>query len=184
MGEPKALLDLAGEPALTRVVRILREVPVDRIVVVLQPVLSDVRRAVDLTGLTTAVNADPESGQTSSLRIGVKNVPAATEAVLLCPVDVPLFEVSDVRALVDAFANRAPGIAIVAPSHEGRRGHPVIFDRAVAAEFAALADDTPGHTVVRRDPARVLHVETTNPNLVRDLDTPADYEAALRSLKG
>lgn len=182
MGRPKTLLDLGGEPALGRVLRVLREVPVTRIVVVLRPVDAELRRRVDLTGLTTAVNVDPDARQTASLRIGLKNVPSDVEALLLCPVDVPLFEVDDVRMLLSAFRSRPPGVAIVVPSFERRRGHPVVVAKELAAEFAALRDDEPAHTVIRRDPERILHVETTNENLVRDLDTPEDLEAARRSI--
>ena len=187
MGHDKNRLDLDGEPALARVLRSLRAASVNRIVCVLAPVQNALRRAVDLRAVTCAINPDPRAGQTSSIRIAAQNVPAGTDLVLLCPVDVPLFEAEDVSALVAAFADRRSGESIVVPSHDGRRGHPALFTRDVVAEFGALGDDEPEYVVVRRDPARVRHVERSNAWLVRDLDTPEDLAAAqayLRSLKG
>ncbi|MFG0316149.1 MAG: NTP transferase domain-containing protein [Planctomycetota bacterium JB042] len=184
MGTDKALLDLGGEPALGRVIRILREVPVSRVVVVLRPIGAALRRSVDLTGVTTAINVDPESGQSASLRIGWKNVESSADAVVLCPVDVPLFEADDVRSLLAAFRSRPDGARIVAPSVDGRRGHPVVFSTDVAREFAALGPDEPAHGIVRRDPARVVHVPSTNRWLVDDLDTPEEYAEAVRALEG
>ncbi len=184
MGRPKALLDLNGEPALGRVLRVLREVPVTQVIVVLNPVQSDVRRAVSLEGVTTAVNVDPDAGQTSSIRIGTQNLSDRADAFLICPVDVPLFEVEDVRALIDGYRARAEGTSIVVPSVGGQRGHPVLFDRSLAPEFRALGDGEPAHAVIRRDRGRVCHVETTNASLVLDLDTPEDYARAVTTLRG
>lgn len=178
MGEPKAPLDLGGEPALSRMLRVLRAVPIDHVVVVLRAVTPPLRRAIALDSVTTAINVAPDGGQLTSLRIGLANLAAASEAFLVCPVDVPLFEVADVRALVDAWRSRSERQSIVVPSHGGKRGHPALFARALKDEFLALADGEPANVVVRRDPARVVHVVSDNAWLVRDLDTPRDRDAA------
>jgi molybdenum cofactor cytidylyltransferase len=182
MGTSKALLDFGGETALARVVRVLGAVPVARTIVVLPPPHSmAMPRAFDREGVTTVVNVDPSRGQTSSIRVGLASLGGAARAFLLCPVDVPLFEAADVRALLEArsAARSASSAArIFVPSHAGRRGHPVLFDRALAAEFAALGDGEPGHAVLRRDESRVVHVARDNPFLVKDIDTPEDYRAA------
>lgn len=178
MGEPKALLDLAGEVALARMLRVLRATPIEHVVVVLRTAGPSLRRAVDLAGVTTAINVAPDAGQLSSLRIALANLATAADAFLLCPVDVPMFEAADVRALLDAWTSRSPGTSIVVPSHAGRRGHPALFARALAAEFLALSADAPANEVIRRDARRVHHVVLANPWLVRDLDTPQERDAA------
>lgn len=183
MGSDKALLEFGGEPAVGRVLRVLRAVPVQQIIVVQNLVRSAVRRAVSLEGLTSAINLNPDAGQTSSIRIGVQNLTPAAALFLLCPVDVPLFEAEDVRALVAALA-ADPEKVIAVPCHGGRRGHPVLCRRALAHEFRALSDGAPAHEVIRREPARVAHVEVANPEVVQDLDTPEDYAAAVRRLAG
>lgn len=178
MGEPKALLDLAGEPALARMLRVLRDVPIDHVVVVLRDVTPKLRRAVALEHVTTAINVAPDGGQLTSLRIGLANLAATSDAFLVCPVDVPLFEAADVRALLDAWHSRDEGRSIVVPSHGGKRGHPALFARALKDEFLALQDGEPANVVVRKDPSRVVHVTLDNEWLVRDLDTPQDRDAA------
>src|SRR5207237_1164973 len=114
-----------------------------------------------------------------SIRIGLANLEPASAAFLLCPVDVPLFEADDVRALVAAFAAKAPAIGIVVPGNGKERGHPALFAASLAAEFRALADSDPGNAVLRKDPARVLHLALPNPELYADIDDEKDYAAAL-----
>ncbi|MCC7173223.1 MAG: nucleotidyltransferase family protein [Planctomycetes bacterium] len=178
MGEPKVLLDLGGEPALSRMLRVLRAVPIEHVVVVLRSVTPRLRRSIALESVTTAINVAPEGGQLTSLRIGLANLAATSDAFLVCPVDVPLFEDADVRALLDAWRSRSDRQSIVVPSHGGKRGHPALFARALKDEFLALADGEPANVVVRKDPARVVHVVSDNAWLVRDLDTPRDRDAA------
>ncbi len=184
MGADKALLDLGGEPALSRMLRVLREAGVTRIVTVTRPIDAAFRRAIDLSGVTTAINPEPTRGQTTSIRIGVQNLPSGVDAFLLCPVDMPLFEAADVGALRDAFRARPASASIVVPSVAGRRGHPALFSIRLAGEFRALKDDEPGHLVVRKDAGRVLHVVSENEALAFDLDTPTDLARAKAGFLG
>jgi molybdenum cofactor cytidylyltransferase len=185
MGRDKALLDLHGEPALARMLRVLRESEVDQIVVVTRDVRSPLRAAVNLEGVTTAINSDTAAGQTRSIRIGLANVSPSAAAFLLCPVDVPLFDARDVRELIAAYFDRPTGSPhrIVVPSDGARRGHPALFAAELRDEFRALADSDPAHLVIRKDRSRVLHIATHNPELFLDLDDDAQYRAALERLR-
>lgn len=179
MGQPKALLDLGGETALSRILRLLRQARPAGIVLVLGPALVTRLRGVDLQGVTTVVNGTPERGLLSSLRVGLHNLATGSEAFLLCPVDVPLFETSDLDLLEQAWQQRAESSRIFVPTVAGRRGHPALYDRALIGEFLALRDDQAAHAVIRRDPGRVVHLASENRELVADLDTPEDLRAAL-----
>ncbi|MBI4881463.1 MAG: nucleotidyltransferase family protein [Planctomycetes bacterium] len=183
MGVPKALLDLDGESALERVLRVLGEAGVRELLVVVDPAQEDVVGALRGRPFAVVENPAPESGQSGSIRRGLARISRAASAFLLCPVDVPLFEAADVRALLEAREHGAPRPAIVLPTFRGRRGHPVLCDSSLAPEFLALGEDEPAHNVIRRDPARVLQVELGNGELVADLDTPEDYQEALSRLR-
>jgi CTP:molybdopterin cytidylyltransferase MocA len=180
----KALIDLGGRFALARCLDALSAGGADELRVVLGDDADDVAAALGPTSATLLVNEDRDRGQTSSLRVGLADGPGAGEAFLLHTVDHPLARAEDVAALLAAFATRPPGVSIVAPSVDGRRGHPTAFAADLADEFLALADDEPAHTVVRRDSGRVLHVEMDDPWLVRDIDTPEDLAAARAAVTG
>jgi molybdenum cofactor cytidylyltransferase len=130
------------------------------------------------------VNPHPGRGQTGSLKAGLLAGPIASDAFLLHTVDHPLVRPEDVAALLAAYAARRPGVDIVVPSVDGRRGHPALYAAGLAAEFGALGDDEPAHRVLRADPARVLHVPLDDPWLVRDIDGPQDLADARARLRG
>ena len=178
MGEAKALLDLGGRSALQRCLEALADGGCDERRVVLGPSGDEVLSELSGPRPDVVLNPHPERGQTSSLKLALARGTGRGELFVLHTVDHPLVTAADVRALLDAAAQRPAGKRIVLPVVGGRRGHPALFEAGLAAEFLALGDDEPAHRVPRRDPARVLEVALANPWLVRDLDTPADLAAA------
>jgi molybdenum cofactor cytidylyltransferase len=76
--------------------------------------------------------------------------------------------------LARAAASPAP---ILRATHEGRHGHPVVFRRAVFAALRA-ADPAAGAKPVVRALA-VEDVEVDDPGVLRDVDTPQDYDRLL-----
>lgn len=183
IGTPKALLDLGGRPAVLRCVDLLRAGGATSLLVVTGAGAAAERiEALLPRDVEVIRNPEPERGQTSSLKLALAG--RVPEDVLLHTVDHPLVHPDDVRALLAAWRAAPAGIAIVAPSVEGRRGHPTLYSAAAAAEFCALDDDQPAHAVVRREPARVMHVARSDPWIVLDIDTPEDLSAARRALAG
>jgi len=185
LGADKALIDLEGRSALARCLDALAAGGADELRVVLgaEAHAGRVSAALGPTQAKLLVNEHPERGQTSSLRVGLADGPGRGEAFLLHTVDHPLARAADVAALLAAFAARPAGVSIVVPSVGSRRGHPAVFAAGLAEEFLALGDDQPAHIVVRRDPARILHLKLDDPWLVRDIDTPEDLAAARAALR-
>ena len=180
LGQPKAALDLGGRSALQRCVDALRRGGFDEVRAVV-----DARHHIPpATGAVMLDNPDADRGQTSSLRRALADGLGDATGFGVHTVDRPLVRARDVAALLAAFGSRPAGAAIVAPSVDGRRGHPALFEAALAAEFLALGDDEPAHRVLRRDPARVHHLACDDPWLVRDIDTPDDLAAAREALAG
>lgn len=176
MGFPKALAEIGGELALARVVRIARQnrLPVK---VVLGFDAAAIRARVALEASEVVVNEAPERGQSSSIRAGAAAV-AAGRAIALWPVDHAHVAEATFATLLAAFRSRPDGIALVVPSHGGRRGHPLFADATACREFARLADAEPGHVVLRRFPSRVRHVVVDDPAVVGDFDTPEELSRA------
>lgn len=191
MGTPKALLRFGDECALGRLLRVFRAAGVAPIRVVVNETVAaalvDAARRgepaaiLDRPDLRVVHNDAPGSGLSDSIRLALRaHPPAADEAVLLCPVDVPLVEAADIAALVAGLDDPRRPAVVVPRAPGGRRGHPALFGPATARELARLGDDEPAHSVVRRDPSRVLELPLPNPELYADLDHPEDYEAARR----
>ncbi|MBI2930297.1 MAG: nucleotidyltransferase family protein [Planctomycetes bacterium] len=175
MGRPKALLEFGGRTALDLVLRACRELG-DPIVVV--GAHADAIRA--RVPVDAVVNPAYARGQTSSLKVGLRNLPAGTEAFLLYPVDFPLVTAAQVGRLAGAWARRGPKARIIIPSHDGRRGHPVVFDAFLREEFLRLADEAPARAVVRAHAEEIAYVTFDEPDVLMDMDTPEDYARCLK----
>lgn len=186
MGRPKALLDFAGRAALDVIRDTCRAAGLARPVVVVGADAGAIREHLVGAAVRLVENAQWPSGQTSSLQCALRALPAAAEAFLVWPVDVPLAAETTVRALVGV-RRRERGGGIVVPVSGGRRGHPALFAASFAAEFLALDPAVPAHAVVRKDPSRVREVPVNDPFATMPLDTPDDYarmREALRARRG
>jgi molybdenum cofactor cytidylyltransferase len=178
MGRPKALLDFDGRACL--------ELALDAVqghaapVVVLGPGHEEIRGRVPLDGVRVALNLDVDSGQTASLKAGLALLPPEAEVFFFMPVDVPLVTAADVARLVGAYrANPDPLRSIFIPSHDLKRGHPVLCRRDLAAEFLALPAGASAREVMNRDNRRVGYVIFPDPYVLMDMDRPADYVRCL-----
>jgi molybdenum cofactor cytidylyltransferase len=122
-----------------------------------------------------AHNPDYATGKVSSILAGLNALPAETEAVLLLAVDQPRpAEVH--RALLQAHARAQARITL--PVHDGRRGHPVIFDASLLPELRAIDEASQGiRAVLERHAADVQEVPIDDPIVHLDVNTPEDVPA-------
>ncbi|MEW6270321.1 MAG: nucleotidyltransferase family protein [Thermodesulfobacteriota bacterium] len=178
MGAPKAALVYEGRSFARHVVEALRAGGVGEIVVVTGHAHDATAGALPALGRVTLVrNPEPERGQLSSLKIGLEHLATAAarvDAVVVALVDHPTVRAATVARLLEA-ADAEPRPAIVVPVHERRRGHPVLFARAVWDELLATPDDAGARAVVRAEPARVREVAVADPGILADVDTPDDF---------
>jgi molybdopterin-guanine dinucleotide biosynthesis protein A len=181
MGRPKAWLPFGGETMLARVVRLLGEV-VAPVVVVAAP-------GQDVPELPpeVAVVRDPERGRgpLQGLAAGLEALRGQADAAYLSSCDVPLLRPAFVRRLIDLLGEHD----IAVPEVGGYR-HPLAA--VYRLEVGALAErllaedrlrpaflfDQARTRVVR--PEELTDVDPDFQSL-RNLNTPAEYEEALRA---
>ena len=182
MGTSKPLLDAGGRTFLARTLTSLRGGGADPLIVVVRNMEGAVGREARAGGALVIQNPDPTSGPVSSLQAGIRAVPADASAVLFCPVDHPLFLPGTVQALLTAFAREAA--PIIAPTYEGRRGHPVIFHRDLFPEL--LEDGLPNgaRSVIQRYLTHRIEIPVDDPGILIDVDTPTDYRHHFSRLDG
>jgi molybdenum cofactor cytidylyltransferase len=176
-GSPKLLQELNGKAVVRWSVEALEGAPIDEIIVVVSPDSRGIRAALEGIDVRFVVNPHPELGVTGSIACGVSALGATTEAVLVALGDEPLVGRAALARVFDIY--RASGAKIVAPTFEGVRGHPVLFDQSVFPELRMFSGDSGARNVVNREPARVALVEMGVPTPM-DIDTPDDL-ARVRS---
>jgi molybdenum cofactor cytidylyltransferase len=139
-GIDKRRLELDGEPLVRRWLRILREAGIGDVVVVLGHRPELVLPLVEGQGATVVINPDHRRGQQSSVLAGLAALPAGIDAAMVALVDLALVDAQDLRALVDAFADRPAGKTALVPFFGGQRGNPVIVSAGVAARVLAAGE--------------------------------------------
>ena len=178
MGRQKLTLPLAdGRPLVRAAVEQVLAADLDDVVVVLGREAEAVASALRGLPIRTVVNPRYAEGQSTSLRAGLDALAQGTEAAVVALGDQPLPDPRLLRQLVEAF--RTSGLPIVAPLYRDGRGNPVLFASSVFDELRRVEGDRGGRPAIARDPARVAEVPVDAP-MPADIDTPDDYEAALR----
>ncbi len=174
MGRDKACLGYNNSTFLETILNNLAEAGVERVAVVLGHHAEEIRRSVNLKGAEAVMNPDYRLGQTSSLQMGLKAVESPElEAIVLCLVDHPAVSAQTFRRLIDAFCeSHAP---VVIPTHQGRRGHPVVIGRQLFDELKSLGPDAGANTVVRKHREATQFVEVNDPGILLDIDDPESY---------
>lgn len=166
LGRPKALVELGGMTLAERGVALLRDGGADPIVMV--------TGAVDLSlpGVTSVHNPDWPTGMGSSLRVGLRALPADSSAVVIGLVDQPLISPEAVRRLISAFRD---GARVAVAAYSGKRRNPVLISQELWGQVAESADaDYGAREFLREHADQVTLVECGDVAHPDDLDTPAD----------
>jgi CTP:molybdopterin cytidylyltransferase MocA len=165
-GGPKAVAVLAGERLVDRAARLAREGGCDPVVVVAGAVALEVR------GADVVDNPDWASGMGSSLRAGLAVLPAAAGAAIVLLVDTPWIGPEAIRRLLAAHHS---GARLAVATYAGKRGHPVLLDRAHWPGIAGSAlGDSGARTFLEGRPDEVVEVDCTGTGSPTDVDVPAD----------
>ena len=176
MGYNKLLLEVAGRTVLDRLLDALDGSSVDEVFVVLGHRPEELAPIVLTHRAETVINPDYEEGMTSSFRAGLKWVIA--DGAFLILGDQLGLRTELLELMADKMENEADAL-IVSPVHEGRKGHPVLFRRALFAEILGLGPDKTMRDVVRRHEDAHVSVES-DIWCTLDMDTPEEFERIRR----
>jgi nicotine blue oxidoreductase len=166
LGQPKALVDVGGEPLAARGAGLLRDGGAAPVIVVTGAV------AVDLPGVLVVHNPRWPTGMGSSLAAGLATVPAGCPAAVVALVDQPLVGAEAVRRLIAA--HRA-GASVAVAAYGGRPRNPVLLAREHWPEVVRLAAGDQGARAFLRDHADLVTlVECGDTGRPDDIDTRAD----------
>ena len=180
-GPNKLLLPAGGEPLVRRTVRTVLAAGVQELVVVTGHQAREVMRAVADLDVTVQPNLRHEEGQMRSVAAGVAALARATDAILVCPADLPLLTAQDLRDVMAAWQAH-PERSIVIPRHQGQRGNPIVFAAAYAPEVAAGRRLVGCRKLAQQYPEETWYLEVDHDRYTTDVDTPEDYRRVLERL--
>jgi len=174
MGEPKQLLPVGGQPMVRRVAEAVCAASLAQVVVVIGANAEAVGQAVDGLPVEIVLNDRWPEGMTASLHAGLRALRPEIRAALVVLADQSRLAAKLIQALVDCY--HTTGAPVIAPFYQGRRGRPVLFDRALFPELLAASDNKGRREVIARHRDQMARVEVGDPAVFRDIDTRQDYE--------
>ena len=178
MGQLKALLPWRGRPLLQHQTAALLDGGADGVVAVLGHRADELRPLLEgRPGVSWTLNPDYRQGKTTSIKAGLSALDGdAVDDILLLNVDQPR-SAGDIARILDA--HRAADGAVTVPEYRGKGGHPIVLSAALLPELRQISEETQGiKAIVRRRPEAVNRVALDNPEILLDLNTPEQYQAA------
>jgi molybdenum cofactor cytidylyltransferase len=173
MGTQKLLLPWRGKALIAHVVDAVQASPVAPVCVVTGADGSAVAKALAGRQVQFVGNPDGEGDMLSSVRCGLRALPAACVAALVVLGDQPTITAEAITALLAAA--RASACGIVVPVCAGRRGHPLCIARRHWAEILSGFQGVGLRGLLAGQAADVLEVPMRDARGFGDVDRPEDY---------
>ncbi len=179
MGSPKLALPWRGEGSLiATLANTFAAAGAAPVIVVTGGDREAVERTLDPDRVQPVFNSDyVRSEMLGSIRVGLRAIEdEAIEAAFVCPGDLPFLQVDTVCSLRQTWERKRS--RILAPSFGRRRGHPVLFVRAMWPEILALEEGETLRDYLSDRAGWIDYMETKDAGVLKDIDTPEDYAGA------
>lgn len=109
----------------------------------------------------------------ASIQTGLRAAPDEVAAALIVLGDQPRLRRAVIEDVLDAYTPDA----LIIPSYQMQRGHPILLPRSVWPAILALPLDASLRHVIRANESRIRYVLAQDDSVLRDVDTPEDYAA-------
>jgi molybdenum cofactor cytidylyltransferase len=174
----KLLVPVDGKPLLRHTVEAALGSKASETLVVTGHEREAVEALLEGTPVRTIHNPDYAAGLSTSLKAGIAALPSGTDAAIVCLGDMPEIDSQLIDSLIDAF-DPAEGRAIVVPTHNGKRGNPVLWSSAFFPAMAALEGDVGARHLIGQHQEAVVEVAMESGASLVDIDTPEALDAYL-----
>ncbi len=175
---PKLSLTIRGKGLLQHVIDNALKSKVDDVIVVLGAGSEKMRKEINPGKARIIINPFFNEGQSTSLKAGLKSISPESRAVIILLGDQPFINDATLNALIDKY--RESGSPIVAPVYNGKRGNPVLFDRALIPELINTSGDKGGRAIIGKYAHRIATLEIDSSLIGIDIDTWDDYQKLSR----
>jgi molybdenum cofactor cytidylyltransferase len=169
----KLLTPIGGKPIVTCVVETAIASGASPVTVVTGFEAERIAEALSGLDVTLVPNLDFAQGLSTSLRAGLNALPSEIEGAFILLGDMPLVQVSDLKALFAAFVAKDRH-AICVPVRGCNRGNPVLWGASYFPEVKSLAGDAGAKRLLEVHRDQVIEVEASSDGIFTDVDTASD----------
>ena len=174
MGRSKIALELQGKTLLENALLPIRQAGIKDVVVVLSEENEGLKDLVP-PGYRIVVNRRSREGISTSLKAGLAAVDPRSQGVLFALGDQPFVGTEVYEKLMDYHRRNLP--LLTWPTHGGKRGNPVMFDRRLWPHLMRTEGDEGGKQIITATPeAEIGRVEIEGAGVLIDIDTPEEYD--------
>ena len=191
MGTLKALLEWQGRALIIHQIVALREAGADEVVVVLghradelQARIGTNRDVYQLGKVRCVINEDYAQGKTTSIKTGLWAIgPSSDPGASIAMLNVDQPRSANVIERVLRAHRDAEDKLITIPTCEGKGGHPIVVSRRLYGDLIAIDERTQGmRAIIQRHKDATQRVELGAQELLWDVNTPEQYQAALNAI--
>ena len=183
MGSAKQLLPFAGKPVVAGILEALADSPVEGIALVTHSTIAESLDLDERWNTFVAINDDQSTEMIDSVRLGMRSwddrvTIRDSDGILICPADQPGITIADFTNCIDAYSGGCDRIVVA--TYDNRRGHPIIFPAAFSkfVHSEACADGL--RSLPRAHSSNVFTVECLSHAVIRNMNTPEDYDGISR----
>jgi molybdenum cofactor cytidylyltransferase len=178
----KLVEELGGRPIVRMAAEAALASRARPVIVVTGHARSSVEAALAGLEVERAHNPEFSRGLASSLRVGLAAMPADVAGALVLLGDMPWIEARLIDALIAGFLANPLALA-AAPTHEGRRGNPVLLGRGLFDAALRLEGDGGARRLVDAlEAGALVEIEAPGAGATIDIDTPGDLADARQGL--
>lgn len=177
MKSQKLLLPFNGITIIETVVENVARSVGSNIMVVLGSHSEEIKSAIENHKFHFCVNQNYMDGMLSSVICGFRDLPKEAKAALVFLGDQPQIPPKAAKLVINAWKKSKKGI--VMPTFNGKRGHPVLIETRYKTEIENLDPEKGLRTLSEKYKNDVFEVECEIPEILRDIDTPAQYQSEI-----
>ena len=177
MNRQKLLLPFNGKTIIETVVENVARSVSSNILVVLGSHREQIRKQIVNYNVKFCVNENYLDGMLSSVICGFRTLPEEAKAALIFLADQPQIPSPVTDLVIETWQKSGKGIVI--PTFNGRRGHPVLIETRYKTEIEKLDPEKGLRVLAEKFKNDVYEVECNIPEILRDIDTPEEYQNAI-----
>ena len=178
MKTQKMLLTFKGKTIVETVVDNALKVT-DKVLVVLGSHKNEISEKLIGRNISLVTNENYLQGMLSSVICGIRNLPENAEAALLFLGDQPQVPHYAGEMVIEEWKKSGKGIVI--STFSGKRGHPVLIETRYKNEIENLNPEKGLRQLMEIRKNDILEVDCPYPEILRDIDTPEEYEKESKS---
>ncbi len=179
MRSSKMLLPFMGRTIIECVIRNTLASEVDSATVVTGGWKEDIGKVIGRYDINIVFNENYGEGMLSSVRCGIRSLPAGCDAALVIPGDMPLITGDVINEVINSYITSAKRIII--PVCKGRRGHPILVASDLFGEINRLDENEGLRQLAQWYPGDIYETEIANDAILKDIDTITEYRKEINS---